>query len=103
MNTIIDRSILEKAIRMWGHDSQIEIIEEECIELALALQHLKRKKKDRQKTLENIVDEIADVAIVIEQAHIIFGSIMPGAIDDRIKLKMARLERMIAEDNYNGG
>ncbi|HOW51785.1 MAG TPA: hypothetical protein PLV42_07055 [bacterium] len=93
----INKSILKKAIKMWGRDSQIEMIEEECLELALALQKMKRKRGNHEEKLLNTIDEIADVSIMLEQARIIFDGIVPGAIDDRIRFKMTRLAGMIAE------
>ena len=42
----IDDKILDKAIEAWGLDAQLEMVIEECLELALALQKLKRLRGD---------------------------------------------------------
>ena len=95
----IDETILKRAIQIHGEDQQCEMIIEECIELALALQKLKRKRGDPEEKLKNVIDEIADVSVMIKQAQIIFDS---EKIQERIDYKMNRLEkRLDVYDNAN--
>ena len=70
------------------------MIEEECIELALALQKLKRVRSDKQKKINNVIDEIADVSIMIAQAKIIFDEKL---INERIEFKMNRVKERLKE------
>ena len=98
MTKNIDNLILRRAINQWGEDAQIDMIIEECLELALALQSLKRKSKDRQETLKNVIDEIADVKIIIEQACIIFPR---AEIYARIDFKMNRLAERLENKKFN--
>lgn len=87
---VIRTDVLMDAIRIWGTDSQIGMIQEEAMELALAIQHSKRWP--RKKSIEAIIDELADMHIMLAQADIIFDV---GAINDRIHYKMERLAQRI--------
>ena len=90
----IDDKILDKAIETWGVEAQLEMVIEECMELALALQKLKRKRGDSNQKIANVVDEIADVKIIIRQAEKIFGS---EPVNDRVDFKMNRLTERLSE------
>lgn len=95
---IINTELLHEAINKWGVDAQVEMIIEECLELALALQKLKRKRGDREEKILVVIDEIADVRIVIEQAIIIFGD--PNKkIHERIDFKMNRLKERLNDSH----
>lgn len=91
---MIDDKLLEQAIKQWGVEAQVEMIEEECIELALAIHKLRRNRGDNMKKLENVCDEIADVKIMIQQAEKIFDK---EAIDQRVIFKMNRLKERLIE------
>ena len=90
----IDDSLLEKAIEKWGFDAQCEMIIEECLELALALQKMKRRRGDKEQKYKNTIDEIADVKIMIRQAERLFDSEL---INERVDFKMNRLKERINE------
>lgn len=90
------RELLHQAINKWGVDAQIEMIIEECLELAVALQKLKRKRGDHEQKLVAVIDEIADVRIIIEQAIIIFAD-PDNKIQQRIDFKMNRLSERLSE------
>ena len=98
MKEIIDRELLNKIIQINGRDAQIEMIQEECIELALALQKCKRKDINDIDKLISVYDEIADVIIMIEQAKILFNQ---DIINKRIRYKLNRMKRIIIENNEN--
>ena len=86
---LIDIRLLDDARNKWGFLSQVELMQEECLELALALQKDKRFKVEN---FDNIIDEIADVIIMMQQAKRIFPIIK---IRERIKFKMNRLEQRL--------
>jgi NTP pyrophosphatase (non-canonical NTP hydrolase) len=90
----IDEDILQKAINTWGTVVQIEMLKEECIELALALQKLSRARGDEEEKERNIIDEIADVKIMICQAQRIFPA---DKINERVDYKMKRLEQRLIQ------
>jgi NTP pyrophosphatase (non-canonical NTP hydrolase) len=90
---IDDEDLFHAAIKNFGVESQIEMIKEECLELALALQKAKRKsntKEEKEEKYDNIIDEIADVSIMIQQARMLFDS---NKIDERIEFKLERLRK----------
>lgn len=90
----IDPQILDRVIETWGIPAQCEMIIEECLELALAIQKLKRRRGNHNEKLANLYDEIADVTIMINQAHRIFSR---DKINERIDFKMNRLEERLNE------
>lgn len=92
----IDKELLHQAINTWGVEAQCDMIVEECLELALAVQKLKRKRGDQEAKITAIIDEIADVRIIIEQAMIIFAD-PENRIQERIDFKMNRLKERLAE------
>jgi len=63
-------AILEKAIKTYGAESQVNMAIEECAELINALEKYRR---GRIGGLE-VITEIADVQIMCAQLEIIFGS-----------------------------
>lgn len=94
----IDDEILFKAIEKWGNDAQCEMIIEECLELALSLQKAKRKRGGTyEEKIKAIVDEIADVKIMIRQAEHLFPASM---INERVDFKMKRLQQRLDEGIY---
>jgi len=42
MNDSDKKYLYERAIEQWGSDAQIDMLQEECIELALAIRKLRR-------------------------------------------------------------
>lgn len=81
--------IYEKTLIAWGMTSQMDMLIEECAELIQAVQKLKRCP-----TLENVIEELADVEIMCEQMRFIFN---PSEIDMVKKQKLERLERLLCQ------
>ena len=73
-----------KAITHWGEQGQIDMAIEECAELIVALQHMRR---DRVNT-DAVASEIADVLIMCGQMRLLVG---PKAVDAMFEEKLARL------------
>ena len=95
-----DAKIYKDAIKVWGEQSQIEMIKEECLELALALQKMNRvggRELDVER-YEKVIDEIADVEIMIEQARILFSGEL---IDKRKEYKLKRLAERLSTRKSN--
>ena len=65
MNLKRREGIYKKAISTWGETAQYEMAQEESTELALAVRKHIRKNDDH--SYSNLVEEIADVEIMIEQ------------------------------------
>lgn len=62
-------TLFEQAVKTYGAESQVRKAVEELTELSVALLH----SLDGRGDTENILEEIADVEIMLEQLHVIFG------------------------------
>lgn len=86
--------IYQKAINKWGGESQVEMLLEECIELALATR--KHLRNNQRETFENLAEEIADVEIMIEQVKLLFASYdLEPKVESNKNQKLVRLEKRI--------
>ena len=94
MNNLKRHEILKDAIKVFGVPAQSDMCVEECAELIQALNKYRRKPSD--DTRENVLEEIADVQIMIDQMKIAFDT------EERVRLydgiKVDRLERRIDEE-----
>lgn len=73
-----DRYILEKAVDTYGNESQVDMAIEEMSELTKALLKYRRALKGNtdisvSKAHSDILEEIADVEIMLDQMKIIYG------------------------------
>lgn len=83
---MISERLMLTAIERWGRDLQLNLAQEECAELIAAIAHFKR---DRPNATDELIQEIADVKIMIWQLEEMFGR---DAVDRVVALKMKRLE-----------
>ena len=90
----IDDEILQRAIDTWGVDAQCEMMLQESIELAMALQKMKRLRGNHQQKFANLIDELADNKIMLRQMEKIFPIEL---INDRVDFKMNRLKERLDE------
>ena len=79
-----------KAVQKFGREHQIDKCIEECAELMNEL----IKQRDKRTTTENVIDEIADVDIMIGQMKYIFGA---ERCEARKKVKLKRLKERIEQ------
>ena len=89
--------LYQKAIEKWGAVSQIEMLNEESIELALAVRKFLRNNRNPEYEFTNstnLIEEIADVEIMIEQLCYIFMNFREQ-IQDVKDFKLQRLEKRI--------
>lgn len=94
----MDLQIIEAALLKWGKEKQIEMVIEECTELSLALQKLRRAKPSTVNEVTfNVIDEIADVIIMIEQCKQMFDI---ETIEQRIEFKLSRLKNRLEKSEY---
>jgi len=91
----VERKVLQKAINKWGTYSQFQMVKEECMELALAIHKYDRADKVKnEKELDDVIDETADVLIMMEQMKLMLPVRL---IQKRIDFKLERLEERIKE------
>lgn len=83
---MIDQQILLQAIETWGIESQIVLAMEECAELIVALSH------DWRGRCADVLQEIADVQILLDELKIIFGK---ENVEQLINQKMKRLKQRL--------
>ncbi len=88
----IDDAILDEAIEKYGFEKQVDMIQEECIELALAIQKLRRKGYLSSIETEQVIDKIAGIKIMIRQAEKLFNS---DKINARVSFKIERLKERL--------
>lgn len=82
--------ICELAIRRFGRESQIKKIQEECLELALAISRKDCETKQLEDTTFQIYDEIADVTIMMIMAQVVYDG---KRIQERVNLKLAAFKK----------
>ena len=80
------REICKKALDTFGIDKQLDIAIEEMAELTKAI--IKHRRYASRETYENLCEETADVAIMIEQ---VFLSVK---CDDVAKYATAKIKRL---------
>ena len=85
--------ILEKAIEVYGADLQKQVAIEEMAELTKEICKDFRGKGNR----EHIIEEMADVCILLDQLMIIYD-IKTNEMLDEIDIKTARLEERILRE-----
>lgn len=94
MNSKYDK-ILESAIYTWGGEAQENMAIEECSEFIKAICKYRRSNNGTEE-LENIIDEIADVTIMMRQMAIMVSR---NAVNDRIEFKIDRLRKKLGITN----
>lgn len=85
--------VLEKAIEVYGKDLQKQVAIEEMAELTKEICKDFRGKGNR----EHIIEEIADVCIILDQLMTIYD-IETNEMLDEIDIKTARLEERILRE-----
>ena len=81
-----------KALEKWGQESQIRMFFEEVGELIVEICHAGRKNKIA--FARDLIDELADVEIMLEQMSVVFN-ISREDIHDRKRKKLMRLEKLV--------
>ncbi|HKL48218.1 MAG TPA: antitoxin [Desulfuromonadales bacterium] len=81
--------IYRAALEKWGEEAQYDQAIEECAELITALKHYKRNRVGRQE----VVDELADLTLMIGQLSWMFGEEdVEAAVSDKLKKLGALLD-----------
>lgn len=96
MNPEFKHLVIKRAVETYGEKSQVDMAVEEMSELIKALMKSRRNDVDVQKNSRNIVEEIADVEIMLEQLKLIFNCF--GLVEREKEYKINRLaERLESE------
>jgi NTP pyrophosphatase (non-canonical NTP hydrolase) len=81
-----EKQILKDAVETFGIEKQLAMLQEECAELIAAVSHYNR---GRCGALDNLIEEIADVSIMLDQISLAFDR-------DITPLRTWKLERLKA-------
>jgi len=88
------KKIYNQAADKWGIDHQLLKLGEECAELAV---ECIKTTTDKEKRMLNLIEEMADVSIMLEQVSYLLG-IGQDIITER-ETKLERLRRRVNEKN----
>jgi len=88
--------IMQTALDQWGANAQVGQTVEECAELIVALQKYVNRTP-QPGMVENILDEIADVEMMLAQMRLVLG-IDDDTLRQRIEYKFARLNQYLSRD-----
>jgi NTP pyrophosphatase (non-canonical NTP hydrolase) len=103
MKTIEDRtrSVVVKALALYGEDYQVQHIIEELAELVVVLSRYQNKKR---VSLHDIRQEIADVTLCMASAACIFeGPKVAAAIEKKLARYEKRVELRLREKRIDRG
>lgn len=78
------QQVYQDALDKWGLDAQWGMVHEECLELAMAI-HKFRRTQD----MDSIIDEVADVKIMMEQVELYVDM---DKVNERMDFKIERLK-----------
>lgn len=93
---MIDKKLLNKAIKLWGVEAQIWMAIEEMSELTSTLC---QKWRGRDS---DVIQEIADVKIMMAQIELIFGEeAVRHATEQKMERLKARLDNAEAKEKSN--
>ena len=83
-------NIYEQALKAWGLDAQLGMVQEECAELIKVI----NKRKRGKTSLEELIEECVDVELMINQMKEAFSD--ERNTWDRIKIeKLERLHNLL--------
>lgn len=87
------RGIMLRAIRCYGETAQIDMAVEEMAELTKALCKVKRAAPGATTTaaIANVIEEIADVQIMLDQLRLIFARSTDEVEEDKLRRLLSRL------------
>lgn len=101
MNEADRKEVLFQAVKVFGEKSQIRMAIEEMSELIKALCKLERAETvaERDKAFGNVIEEMADVQIMLDQLRIIFGNDAKAVEDVKLDRLVTRIAIKAARDS----
>ena len=86
---------LNTIVETYGNDAQEDMAIEECSELIKAILKFRRSNTKDSDLRDAVIDEIADVQIMLTQLGIVFNCV--AEVEDRIDFKINRQMGRIKE------
>lgn len=96
------QAILERAVRTYGEVAQTDMVVEEMAELTKAICKVKRATPGTDtwaEAVENMIEEVADVQIMLDQLRIMLGT----GTEKAEEKKLARLKERLDRHEAKGG
>lgn len=90
-----EQELYTKAINTYGVREQSAVAMEECAELIQAIN--KHQRNGSADTLSNLIEEIADVLIMIDQLKAMYN-LSEEAINIKKNYKLCRLEQRLGKE-----
>ena len=105
MTTEERRALLDRAITAYGAPAQMDMAVEEMAELTKALCKVKRVScaAEAKAVIENVVEEMADVQIMLYQLRIIFGRSTAESEECKLERLKKRLDTATAAEASHRG
>ncbi|MDW7643477.1 MAG: antitoxin [Desulfuromonadales bacterium] len=88
------QELYRATLAKWGEEAQYDQAVEECAELIASLKHLKRGKVEE----EVIIEELADVTLMVGQLTYMFGE---ERVQKAVERKIAKLRGLLEHDGGN--
>lgn len=88
-----DERIMRQAIETYGVQAQCDVAVEEMAELTQVVMKIRRISDDYEETMaarDHLIDEIADVGIMIDQMELMFGAV---DVEKMRRKKLLRLKK----------
>ena len=92
---IINKDVLDKAIKKYGVEKQVLVCMEEPAELIQAISKAERYPEDSTR-MQDLIEEMADVTICLEYLKLIYN-IRQEELDEWINRKVKRISKKIKE------
>lgn len=96
-----EKEIFQKALDTYGETRQILMMLEEMAELQVVLLNLLRQRDPRELCRRQIVEELADVTIMVGQMRLLYCR--DGELEDEMRHKLERLSVRIAASRMRLG
>ena len=94
------QELYKDCLHFWGFDKQAKMVQEECLELALAVSRIER---GREGAIDNMKEEVADVYLMVQEMIVYFGEETIMTIvdekSDRVKEKLERYKKKVKNGN----
>ena len=91
--------LYNRAIHKWGVKAQMEMAQEEATEFSLAVR--KQYRKNTKESFDNLIDETADIEIMIEQIQLIHeDSNFRKLVEERKEFKLNRLNERLNNNSF---
>lgn len=97
-------AIMKRAIDTYGQSAQLDLVVEEMAELTKAISKLRRARPgpEFRATVENIVEETADVQIMIDQLRMILAFDTTLAEEEKLQRLAGRLNTYAGDPTRRG-